>query len=346
MRIAVIYFATERGGGLSILNDFYEYIKARDKENEWIFLLNDKYIEETERIKIKLVQKYKKSWFKRLKFDYIDGKKIIKDLNIDYILNFQNTMIRGVKKKQALYIHQSLPFQNIKKFSFLKKEERKLAIYQNLIGYLIKNSIKKCDNIIVQTNWMKKSILSKNLCKEKNIKVLSPKINIEVDNSIYEYKNNSFFYPAGDDIYKNHRIIDKAIKMLDKNLEFEVAFTLEEKKEYSEKIKWLGNIQRKEVYKRFKSEVLIFPSYIETYGLPLAECRVSGGIILAADTEFSREILDGYENAYFFKYNNPKELSKLMEQVIEEKIIKKEVVGINNLDSCNTWADMVDIILN
>jgi hypothetical protein len=37
MRIVVNNIAASSGGAISILIDFYDYIKAADEENEWIF---------------------------------------------------------------------------------------------------------------------------------------------------------------------------------------------------------------------------------------------------------------------------------------------------------------------
>lgn len=72
--------------------------------------------------------------------------------------------------------------------------------------------------------------------------------------------------------------------------------------------------------KKYESDVLIFPSYIESFGLPLIEAAVSGDIILAADTIFARELLKNYNNAYFFKYNDADSLSELMKKIINHEI--------------------------
>ena len=59
------------------------------------------------------------------------------------------------------------------------------------------------------------------------------------------------------------------------------------------------------VYEQYAKSVLIFPSYIETLGLPLLEARLTGCPIIAADTPFAKEILDGYNNvAYFGQFDS------------------------------------------
>ena len=121
MRIVVNDIAASKGGALTILKDFYNYISQNDTENEWIFLLGDNLLEETENIKIIVLSDIKKSRFKKLKFDFVTGKKFIKNLNPDVVFSLQNIATFGLKIPQIVYVHQSLPFQTIKNFSFFKK---------------------------------------------------------------------------------------------------------------------------------------------------------------------------------------------------------------------------------
>ena len=52
MRIVVNNIAASKGGAMTVLKDFYSCVCENDKQNEWIFLLNSKYFEETENVKI------------------------------------------------------------------------------------------------------------------------------------------------------------------------------------------------------------------------------------------------------------------------------------------------------
>lgn len=65
-------------------------------------------------------------------------------------------------------MHQPLPFQRVKKFSFLKREEQKEATIQYFLGALIK-SINRFDEVIARTKWMKKAVLSS--CRLQETKV-------------------------------------------------------------------------------------------------------------------------------------------------------------------------------
>jgi glycosyltransferase involved in cell wall biosynthesis len=348
MRIIVNDFAASTGGATSILASFYEYLVCSGDENEWYFFLSDHYIRETENIHVVILDKEKKSRCRRLLFDYIYGRKLVKKLKPDAIFYLQNTFIHGVKVPQFAYMDQSIPFQTICNFSFFKAEERPYAIYQHIIGRMIKNSCKCADRIIVQTNWMKIAINEQCNVPEDNILVIPPEISVQQANeAVPAFQSQKFLYPAGNMVYKNHRCIKQALKFIDMDEnELEVTFTIPPNEEYEEdiRIKCVGNLPHEEVIKRLQYQTLLFPSYVETYGLPLAEARRVGTIVLAADTEFAREVLDGYPNAYFFDPFSPKDLANLMRKVMLSEIKQKHIDAVNEA-SKKGWEEVVECIL-
>ena len=52
-------------------------------------------------------------------------------------------------------------------------------------------------------------------------------------------------------------------------------------------------------------DALLFPSYIETFGLPLIEAAKVGIPIIASDLDYAREVLDGYKGATFVPSEDP-----------------------------------------
>ena len=51
MRIVVNDIAASKGGALTVLKDFYNCVRENDTDNEWIFLLGEKLLENTSNIK-------------------------------------------------------------------------------------------------------------------------------------------------------------------------------------------------------------------------------------------------------------------------------------------------------
>lgn len=346
MRIVVNNIAANKGGAMTILRDFYAAVCDNDKENEWIFLLNDRYFEETDNVKIKVLPEIKKSKLKKLLFDFVTGRKYIKSLAPDVVFSMQNIITFGVRVPQVVYVHQAVPFQSVKRFSFLKASERKLAVIQHLIGNVIKLSAKKCDSIIVQTKWMKEAVCRLCHLPESKIHTVLPTVkDLSVDGSDSTFDAGSFFYPTAKVLYKNNDCIRKASALLkEKGVAHHVAMTLSPEKS-SDCITCTGRIPYEDVLKRYSSATLVFPSYIETFGYPLAEARQAGAIVLASDTAFSREVLAGYENAYFFDPFKPEELAALMEKVVRQEITKQNCTK-SLPETADSWEQVISLILN
>ena len=90
MRIVVNDIAASTGGALTVLKEFYNCVKENDRENEWIFLLGDYLLEETDNIKIHVLKDVKASGIKKLAFDFVTGKNYIRKLNPDVVVSLQN----------------------------------------------------------------------------------------------------------------------------------------------------------------------------------------------------------------------------------------------------------------
>ena len=344
MRIVVNDIAASTGGAMTVLRDFYAAVCAGDKENEWIFLLNDRYFEETDNVKIRTLSEIKRSGVKKLLFDFFTGKRYIESLAPDVVLSLQNIITFGVKAPQLVYIHQSIPFQRVKKFSFFCKRERKLAVIQYLIGGIIKLSAQKSDCVIVQTKWMKDAVCR--MCRLPEEKVITslPTVNPVETSDTVPFDRTAFFYPTASAIYKNNACIRKASEMLnEKGIAHTVTLTLPPEQS-AESILCTGRLPYEQVLEYYRKSTLVFPSYIETFGYPLAEARQTGTIVLAADTPFAREVLDGYENAYFFDPFRPAELARLMEQVTIEEIVKKDIAPDNKTAS-QGWETVLEQVL-
>lgn len=88
---------------------------------------------------------------------------------------------------------------------------------------------------------------------------------------------------------------------------------------------------------------VVFPSYIETFGLPLIEAASLSCPILAADIPYANEVLANYNGVKFLPFNNSDkwadEISKINVGLNKEKNIFKEV-------EYQSWNDLFKIIKN
>lgn len=328
MRIMVFDVPAESGGALSVLNDFYTEYKF-DQENEYIFVLSLPEIKKTSNIKILRYPWIKKSWVHRLFFDNFIAPRLIKKYKIEKVLSLQNILIPHTKAYQSVFIHNALPFSE-HRFSFT--ENRYLWVYQNIIGRKIKKSVLKANHVIVQTNWMKKRFIDQLNANSEKIEVKSPKINIEVIEQFQKTKESlsTFFYPASGMIFKNHKVIvDSCLKLKEDGInDYKVILTLNGDengyiaalyntiKDNQLPIEFVGSISQDEVFKYYSKSILVFPSLIETYGLPLLEARTHNSPIIVYKQPYSIEILSDYKYVSFVSELGPYEFSRVMKRYI------------------------------
>ncbi len=318
MKIMLFDVPAEFGGALTILNEYYEKAK-KDIENKWIFVLSTPKYDDYNNVKVLNFPWVQKNWLYRLFFVMFTAKKLIKKYNPDKVISLQNTIVNAKGKYQELYLHQSLPFCE-KRFSLF--QSKTVWLYQNIISKLIFYSLKKADSVIVQTNWMKKSIIQKCRIDESKIKVEMPEIMLKQEVQFKQGDSIVFFYPtANKAVYKNHLLIFKSVhKLVQKGYsDFTVVLTIkptQQMSEFLEKNKlpiiFTGYLTQEEMNDYYSKSVLIFPSYIETVGLPLLEARNVGCPIIVSDCGYSREILSGYENVTYFNPDSENELAEHM----------------------------------
>lgn len=332
-RIVVYDVAASTSGALSVLNDFYAEVKAySDKSIKWTFVISTPQLEETDNIKVIRVPWVKKNWLCRLFFDYLVAPRVIKREETDKILSLQNTLVPGVEIPQVLFMHNALPFVEYK---ISVKDSLILWIYQNIIAKFIYSSVKRADKVVVQTRWIKNACIEKTGIDSEKIMVIPPVIDI-VPKKFFAYENMdipTFIYPATPLIYKNHKVIIEACKQLIQEgiTNFRVIFTMTgmenklarklkaESEKYNLPIEFVGVLKRDELFEWYSKAILLFPSCIETFGMPLLEAKMHKTPVVAMYCKFSLEILSNYLK--FYHFDNVHSLWKHMKTFIciEEK---------------------------
>jgi glycosyltransferase involved in cell wall biosynthesis len=108
------------------------------------------------------------------------------------------------------------------------------------------------------------------------------------------------FYPATEYPHKNHKIFEELPRDLDPLIERLVLTVPAER--FIDAPKWLacvGQLSHAECLAEYqRADALVFPSVLESYGLPLVEAMVMGLPIIAADLPYAR-LLCGDEGIYF-----------------------------------------------
>ncbi|MFL9694594.1 glycosyltransferase [Aeromonas veronii] len=304
-----------------------------------------------------------KSWLKRIWWDSFGLKRYIKQHNIEseLCISLQNTSV-NVDCQQLIYLHQSLPFTTVK--YTLNKETIKYFLYKWFYKFFIFLFVTSGTRFVVQTQWMKAALTQSGVV-EGNISVFTPDIKLP-DGHLKKSPEQAqrltteqitFFYPASPLFYKNHLLILDALallktRQLNKKARFAVTLNVGDYPVFDEKVQqlelsdtvfYLGVMSYEQVIDNYISaDAVLFPSYIETFGLPLAEAGVLGKKIICADLPYSRDVLKGYQGASFLNYQDVTKWADEMEFVIGRQIVFD--FAPLSFAKCATWKDFFNFI--
>lgn len=345
--------ASEIGGLKTIVDQFIDGINYYDNKNKYYVFVNPQYNHYNEPSNCQLIRINMKKPLKRLYWDYNGIKKwsIKNNLIPDKIISLQNTGVIFKNVEQIIYLHTPIPFVDYN-WNFFKKDERRLWFYKYVYPYIIKTTLNEKTIFVVQSNWLKKRV-SKffNIPQDRlivNVPSIFEEITEKNSTKLAENTSDLYFYPAADYKYKNHKIIIEALKLLKKNntsrySKIKIIFTLEKNSNIyklalnagvSDRVLFIGKLDKIEMGKMYqKSKAILFPSYIETFGLPLIEAASFGKTIYCSREEYSKEVISEYEGV---KFLNPFDVSEW------EKIFSEDYRWHNtytNNQNFESWSE-------
>jgi len=299
----------------------------------------------------------KKSWMKRLYYEYFYFKKISKELKPDIWFSLHDVSPNVVAKKQFVYFHHPTIFY---KSSFKDwKFDYKIGVFSILYQYLTKINLIKNHTVLVQQNWIKTEF--EKLYRIQNIKVCNPEF-IAFSNAkeiVLDVSKINFFYPLIARSFKNVEIIAEALQLLPDSIKNKIQVSLTFAKGDSkygdfiiskyplEQFNFIGKLTREEVFGYYKSmDCLLFPSKLETWGLPLSEAKAFNKPILAANLPYAKETLGDYEKVSFFGTENPKELALYISDFVNKTIqFQGNSATFDKNDQLNDWNSIFDYLL-
>ncbi|OBU24878.1 glycosyltransferase [Photobacterium aquimaris] len=363
MKIVISGVNLVEAGPLKI---FKEAINAfsNDSQFEVICLVNNKRLfSDCKKINVKFLEYplVKTSWLKRIFFEYKTCNEISKRLAPDIWLAMHDMSPRVNTPLQLVYCHNASPFYkaSIKELKY----ERKLLFFSLFYKWLYKINIKSNKAIIVQQEWIGKYLVNDLGARDYIVSkpVASLAQNDVIKNTFPEQDSVIFFFPALARTFKNFEIILNALSYLkihDRSTyqKIKVILTINEnsniyarklinKYKNIENINFIGPISYEDVVEQYKScDVVLFPSKLETWGLPISEAKEFSKPIILVDLPYAYETLGNYSSALFIEPNDYIKLADIMTKIVAGEKVFNNVNYNDNDASINSWSHLVRLI--
>lgn len=268
------------------------------------------------------------SYLKRLFYEYYYFKKLSRTLKPDVWLSLHDITPNVTAGLRAVYCHNPAPFYNPTWKNIMV--EPLFFFFNTLYGYLYRINIHKNDYVIVQQDWLRQEFSRLFSLPGKKLIVAHPRVSYPIISTEKRPAKAIFIYPALPRFFKNFELIGEAIMLLQKKgiTDFEVILTITGKENmYARRImknyghlknlRFLGEQPREKIFELYaQASCLLFPSKLETWGLPISEFKQTGKPILLSDLPYAHETLGDYPLATFFNLASPENLASKMESVI------------------------------
>ncbi|MGN0151056.1 MAG: glycosyltransferase [Wujia sp.] len=348
-----------QGGPLKVYYDCLDAI-INDKYNDEYKVIafvhkKELFKDYTDKIELIELPNSRKGTMYRLFYEYIFFYFFSLKFEIDIWLSLHDITPNVKAKKRFVYCHNPLIFNpNVTK---LNKNNIKDFFYAKLYKQLYRKNIKKNRNVIVQQQWIREKF--EELFHIHNAVVARPIIKeLALEKELSVMDNYTFLYPAFPREFKNFELICKAVEIIERNskdkLDYQVWLTIDgtensyskdvvEKYKHNTHLKFIG-LQKFEEMKELygKANCLIFPSKLETWGLPISEFKSTGREMLVVDLPYAHETVGSYDKVDFFESDNENELADKMKKSILGKNEFFEVVEDKPKQPyCEGWDELL-----
>ena len=314
-------------------------------------------------------RKIKKSWISRIWFEWVSAKFICNNIKPNVWLSLHDMSVNVSANKTFVYCHNPSPFYKTNLKDFLM--DKKFFLFTIFYKLLYSINIKKNKSVIVQQTW-----IADEFSKMYGID------NIIVARPVYSHKENlvsdkskrqdgdkviKIIYPAIPRVFKNFEVVLDAVDFIKKNhpdvyqkFEIQLTFDLgknrygdhifnESKTRELDAINFIGYKDKIELDYLYKnSDALIFPSKLETWGLPLTEAKSYGLPVICVDLPYSRETLGEYDKCNFFPADDYEKLARTIIDFIhdEAKFVKNEYIADNKWPVYSGWSELIKYVVS
>lgn len=317
------------GGPLTVLREcLASAIAVLPSEWSIIAIINNPDLINMPRVKKVVIPEAKKAWWRRLYWEWFGFNKLSQEWRPDLWLSLHDITPRVQARYRAVYCHNPAPFYSLSLREAIL--EPKFLLFSLLYSCLYGINIEKNKYVIVQQEWIRRKFLRR--FGLLPLIVAYPSQVLTSTSGMFKHSAKKvFLYPALARVFKNHELIGEALNLLAakgvKNFEVRITIDGSEnnyarllRRQYGNlpNLKFLGLQDADQMLAQYKeASVLLFPSRLETWGLPISEAKQFKLPMLVAEAPYARETVGDFDLVSFFNPSSPEQLAELMKSIMD-----------------------------
>lgn len=304
-----------------------------------------------------------KSWSRRLWAEYVTMSGISKRLApIDLWLSLHDTTPNVDARRQAVYCQTSFPFYRWRWRDF--RMDFKIPLFAMLTRFAYRINVHRNSHLIVQQRWLRDH-LSPMLGVDPARFIIAPPERARHASPVPNRHTSTsslttFFYASTPDCHKNFETFAEAARRLEQELgcgRFQAIITIRgDENRYARwlhkhwsdvsSLKFEGLMDRQRLFDAYAAaDCLVFPSKIETWGLPISEFMPQRRPMILSDLPYAHETAAGAPTVAFFPPDDAGRLATLMRNVVRGDLSAFSAVPEAAPDDACSWEEIFSNLL-
>ncbi|HYR28296.1 MAG TPA: glycosyltransferase, partial [Thermoanaerobaculia bacterium] len=295
-----------------------------------------------------------RGWLSRMYIEYVWFDRWSRTRDVDTWLSLHDVTPNVRARHRHVYCHNATAFDNGPR---RWREEPRFEVFRSLYPSLYRTNIKKNDFVIVQQQWMRDRFAAMFGLDKQRIIVARPQIEMPPQQPPEKRTAETLLvYPALPRFFKNYEILFEVMERLrGEPVRLAVTFSGDETRyaralvsRYGRpaNVDFVGHVSRDEVMRLYASaDALVFPSTLETWGLPLTEIRAFDKPVFAAALPYAYETLSGYDKAAFFDPHDAESLLRMLIPFVRERRFEASPVTVDYAPPlANDWPELLQLL--
>jgi len=306
--------------------------------------------------------KAKKHYYYRLYYEFWKFNQLSKQLKPILWLSLHDISPRVKAAVQTVYMHNPTPFYTPGWLDW--KYIPKNAVWAYLYQYLYRLNIHANRFLIVQQSWIRTDF-SKRFHFLKDRIIVARPVERDGSNKVQTDRNPSsaftFIYPSYPRVFKNFQIVCEAVALLEKEgfNNIKVLLTIDgtenkysayitKKFAHLQCVEFRGILPPEKMESFYQeADCLLFPSKLETWGLPISEFMPFEKPMIISDLPYAYETASGASQVALFNPDDARSLADRMKEIASDDLSHFKPVKPIKIDEpvVDDWVGLFNILL-